>query len=168
MRPAPRRRPWHPQGQRYGPLDRAPPPTGYGVDRSGNLASSRPAAGISATGPEMSSPSLTFDAHRLADTLAQALPPLLNRTLSSLLRRLDGDHAVDAAARAALRDPARLLLRGRIRADSGRRGGLCQGSWARAGGRRRRAASSRLRREAVAVPSRRRRELTREARRDRR
>ena len=77
------------------------PSTGYGVDRSGNLEPSRPGADISAPGPETSSPPLTFDAHRLADTLVQALPPLSNRTLSSLLRRLDGDHAIDAAARAA-------------------------------------------------------------------
>ena len=80
-----------------------PPSTGYGVDRSGNLASSRPAVGIPATGPETSSPPLTFDARRLADTLVQALPPLSNRTLKSLLGRFDGDHAIDDAARAALR-----------------------------------------------------------------
>ena len=79
------------------------PSTGYGVDSSGNLESSRSAADIPATGPETSSPPLTLDVHRLADTLAEALPPLSNRTLSSLLRRLDGDHAIDAAARAALR-----------------------------------------------------------------
>ena len=84
------------------------PPTGHRVDQSGNLEPSRPAADIPATGPERSSPPLTFDAHRLADTLAQALPLLSNRTLSSLLRRLDGDHAIDAAVRAALR-----VLRGR-------------------------------------------------------
>ena len=77
--------------------------TGYGVDRSGNLASSRPAADITATGPETSPPPLAFDARRLADTLAQALPPLSNRTLKSLLGRLDGDHAIDDTARAALR-----------------------------------------------------------------
>ncbi len=79
------------------------PSTGYGVDSSGNLESSRSAADIPASGPETSSPPLTLDVHRLADTLAQALPPLSNRTLSSLLQRLDGDHAIDAAARAALR-----------------------------------------------------------------
>ena len=79
------------------------PSTAYGVGSSGNLESSRPAADIPATGPETSSPPLTFDAHRLADTLAQALPPLSNRTLKSLLGRLDGDHAIDDAARAALR-----------------------------------------------------------------
>ena len=48
--------------------------TGDGVDRSGNLEPSRPSDDIPATRPEMSSPPLTFDAHRLADTLAQALP----------------------------------------------------------------------------------------------
>ncbi len=79
------------------------PSTGYGVDRAGNLEPSRSAADIPATGPETSPPPLAFDARRLADTLTQALPPLSNRTLSSLLRRLDGDHAVDDAARAALR-----------------------------------------------------------------
>lgn len=80
------------------------PSTGYGVDRAGNLKP-RPAADIAATGPETSSPPHTFasDAHRLADTLAQALPPFSNRTLNSLLRRFDGDHAIDDAARAALR-----------------------------------------------------------------
>ena len=90
------------------------PSLGYGVDRSGNLKPSRPAADIAATGPETLSPPHTFDTHRLADTLAQALPPLSNRTLKSLLGRLDGDHAIDDAARAALRvlhgrpdDPAR-------------------------------------------------------------
>ena len=79
------------------------PPTGYGVDRAGNPESSRPAVDIAATGSETSSPPLTFDARRLAGTLAQALPPLSNRTLKSLLGRFDGDHAIDAAARAALR-----------------------------------------------------------------
>ena len=79
------------------------PSTGYGVDTSGTLEPSRPAADIPATGPDTSSPPLTFDAHRLADTLAQALPPLSNRTLSSLLGRFDSDHAIDDAARAALR-----------------------------------------------------------------
>ncbi len=53
------------------------PSTGYGVDRAGNSKPSRPTADISATGPETSSPSLTFDAHWLADKLAQALPPAL-------------------------------------------------------------------------------------------
>ena len=75
---------------------------------SGNLESSRPAADIPVARPETLSPFLTFDAHRLADTLAQALPPLSNRTLKSLLGRLDGDHAIDDAARTALR-----VLRGR-------------------------------------------------------
>ncbi len=79
------------------------PSTGYGVDRSGNLESSRPAANIPATSPETSSPPFTLNVHRLADTLAEALPPLSNRTLSSLLRRLAGDDAIDAAARAAPR-----------------------------------------------------------------
>lgn len=79
------------------------PSTGYGVDRARNLEPSRSATDIPATGPETSPPPLALDARRLADTLARALPPLSNRTLSSLLRRLDGDHAVDAAARAALR-----------------------------------------------------------------
>ncbi len=78
-------------------------PTGYGVDRSGNRKPSRPAADIAPTGPETSSPPHTFDTRRLADTLAQALPPLSNRTLKSLLGRFDGDHAIDDAARAALR-----------------------------------------------------------------
>jgi len=36
-------------------------------------------------------------------TRLRKLPLLSNRTLSSLLRRLDGDHEIDAAARAALR-----------------------------------------------------------------
>jgi len=58
---------------------------------------------MAATGPETSPSPLTFDARRLADSLARALPPLSNRTLSSLLGRLDGEHAIDAAARAALR-----------------------------------------------------------------
>ena len=48
----------------------------------------RPPPHFNGGDPETSSPPLTFDAHRLADTLAQALPPLSNRTLSSLLGRL--------------------------------------------------------------------------------
>ena len=96
------------------------PSTGYGVDRAGNLEPSGPAADIAATGPETSPPPLTSDANRLADTLAQALPPLSNRTLKSLLGRFDSDHAVDDVARAALR-----ILHGRpddqVRAAAERR-----------------------------------------------
>ena len=99
--PTPRARP-PPRSHQPKPATDAPP-TGHGVNRSGNLESSRPPADLPATGPETSSPPLAFDARRLADTLALALPPLSNRTLSSLLRRFDGDHATDAAARAALR-----------------------------------------------------------------
>ena len=89
------------------PLHRAPPPT-HGRPAT---ASTGPKT-WSLPGPRRTSrrpalrrhpPPLVSDSHRLADTLAQALPPLSNRTLSSLLRRLDGDHAIDAAARAALR-----------------------------------------------------------------
>ena len=60
-----------------------------------------PAATVPATGRQ--TPPIALDAHRLADTLARALPPLSNRTLNSLLRRLDGNDAIDAAARVALR-----------------------------------------------------------------
>ncbi len=89
------------------PLHRVPPPT------HGRPATASTGPGTwSLPGPRRTSrrpalrrhpPPLVSDAHRLADTLAQALPPLSNRTLSSLLRRLDGDHAIAAAARTALR-----------------------------------------------------------------
>ena len=97
------------------PLDRVPQPkyhrpatasTGPGT---WSLPGPRPTSRRPA--PETSPPPHTFDTRRLADTLARALPPPSNRTLSSLLRRLDGDHAIDdAAARAALR-----VLHGRPR-----------------------------------------------------
>ena len=77
------------------------PSVDYDSNRSSSPTSRRPPAAVSATGQQ--TPALAVDAHRLADTLVQALPPLSNRTLKSALGRLDGNDAVDAALRAALR-----------------------------------------------------------------
>ncbi len=71
-----------------------------------NLESSRPAADI-IPAPHLSMPTASL-------TRLRKLPLLSNRTLSSLLRRLDGDHEIDAAARAALR-----VLHGRPDAERG-------------------------------------------------